>query len=314
MSYKKTISLIITILFSFNSVLYSAPIQFQRDTLRAKASALTAVSDIQRTLMVPILTVRIKMGYEDITITAGTARELSDALNAQVFKGEGISAGVVSDTQIEITITATNEKITADIGNIGELERAVLAALSSVLAGAAEPRSSSAGTTIDDLSDYDAEKLLANTLLDYSPTGEIAVPGDSQAIIVYSDALDSQALRDVLSSVEKGDRRYYLVNKSDQSNEGLIASLGIARGTFDHIFQEKDPATAIIKIKPVLDNIGISQVRVFASAEADIEAWREQGIEALIMILKHKRFEIISNYTEQHMEYIRIHELVLIAA
>jgi LmbE family N-acetylglucosaminyl deacetylase len=70
-----------------------------------------------------------------------------------------------------------------------------------------------------------------------------------------------------------------------------------------------------LSIASFLQTNNIRQGRVFAGTEADISAWSKQDlIEALVMLLKDKRFEIISDYSDKHMEYIRIHELVLIAA
>ena len=54
---------------------------------------------------------------------------------------------------------------------------------------------------------------------------------------------------------------------------------------------------------------------MLASTEEDLTAWSKQGIiEALVMMLKDKRFEVISDYSQQHIEHIRTHEQALIAA
>ena len=53
MFYRKIVSLAIVLLFSINSVSYSAPIQTQQDTLRATAASLTTAPDIQKALERP---------------------------------------------------------------------------------------------------------------------------------------------------------------------------------------------------------------------------------------------------------------------
>jgi hypothetical protein len=175
-------------------------------------------------------------------------------------------------------------------------------------------RSSSSGqiSYTYNINDIEASRLM----LSYSPTGVIHVDNESQAIIVYSDALqDSDALQQVLGSADKGNRRYYLVNKSDMSNEDLLSSIGVAKGVFDHAFQAKDSGTAVMMMKNVLERNNISQVRVFALSEEDFKAWsNETALEVLIMMLKDKRFEIITDYTERHADYIRAHIQALIAA
>ena len=55
MFYKKIVLWLVVVLFSFNSVSYSAPIQTQKQTLRTQASRLSLVGDIQRALETPSL-------------------------------------------------------------------------------------------------------------------------------------------------------------------------------------------------------------------------------------------------------------------
>jgi hypothetical protein len=185
-------------------------------------------------------------------------------------------------------------------------------------------KSSSAGTTIDGLSDYEAETLLANTLLDYAYTGTPAgiteINKESQAIIVYSDSLEqSPALQAIIRQSAGDSRKFYLVNKDEGiSADALLQSLNIDRAVFDrHVFNQNSLSAdqLALSIAGFLQTNNIRQGRVFASTEEDLSAWSKQDlIEALVMLLKDKRFEIISNYTEQHMEHIRSYEQVLIAA
>ena len=68
-------------------------------------------------------------------------------------------------------------------------------------------------------------------------------------------------------------------------------------------------------ITVVLQRNNIKQARVFAQAEEDLKAWSAQDvIETLIMLLKDKVFEIISNYADQHEDYIRAQDDILSAA
>jgi phosphomannomutase len=188
----------------------------------------------------------------------------------------------------------------------------------------ARTKSSSAGIAIDGLSDYDAETLLADTLLNYAYTGTPAgiteINNESQAIIVYSDSLEqSPALQAIIRQSAGDSRKFYLVNKDEgKSADALLQSLNIDRAVFERYVFNQNSLSAdqlALSIAGFLQTNNIRQGRVFAGTEADISAWSKQDlIEALVMLLKDKRFEIISNYTEQHMEYIRSYEQVLIAA
>ena len=168
-------------------------------------------------------------------------------------------------------------------------------------------------------SGYDAEKLLADTLLNYSPTGIISVPNESQAIVVYSDALkESPALQDIIRNSKGDSRKFYLVNKEDISAEALLSELNIDRDIFQRNVFTQNSLSAdqlALSIAGFMKANSIKQGRVFASTEEDLAAWSKQGlIEVLVMLLKDKRFEIISDYSQQHMDYIRTHAQALIAA
>jgi|GEM_PF-1585891 len=183
-------------------------------------------------------------------------------------------------------------------------------------------KASSAGTediVLKDLSDYDAQHYMTDFMLRYAPTGIIEVPKDSQAIVVYSDALkESPALQDIIRKSAGDNRRFYLVNKEDIVSDALLAELNIDKNIFErHVFYQNSmsPEQLALTIAGTLHNQNIKQGRVFASTEEDLSAWSRQGIiEALVMLLKDKRFEIISDYSEKHIEYIRTYEQALIAA
>ena len=185
-------------------------------------------------------------------------------------------------------------------------------------------KSSSAGTALSHLSDYDAERLLAGSLLDYkyigTPAGIIDAPNDSQAIIIYSDSLkESPALQNIIRLSAGDTRKFYLVNKEEGiSADELLSSLSIERDIFQrHVFNQNSLTAdqLALNIAGFLHANSIKQGRVFAGTEEDLSAWSKQGlIEALVMLLKDKRFEIISDYSQQHMEYIRTHAQALIAA
>ena len=178
----------------------------------------------------------------------------------------------------------------------------------------------SAGINLNNLSDYDAEKLLAETLLNYSPTGIIEVPRESQAVIVYSDALkESPALQDIIRNSAGDSRRFYLVNKEEHiSTDAFLAGLNIDKDVFQrHIFHQNSMTAEqlALAIAAALHNNSIKQGRVFASTEEDLSAWSKQGIiEALVMLLKDRKFEVVSDYSQQHIEYIKTYQQALIAA
>jgi len=175
---------------------------------------------------------------------------------------------------------------------------------------------SSSGISLNHLSEPEAVRFL----LDYAPTGIIEVSQDSQAIIVYSDSLtESPALQEIIRSSKGDTRKFYLVNKeSDTSADELLKSLNIDRNIFQrHVFTQNSltPDQLALTIAGMLSSNGIRQGRVFASTEEDLSAWSRQGIiEALVMMLKDKRFEIISDYSQQHTDYIKTHAQALIAA
>jgi ferredoxin-fold anticodon binding domain-containing protein len=102
------------------------------------------------------------------------------------------------------------------------------------------------------------------------------------------------------------------------SADELLNSLNIDKRIFEkHVFTQNSmtPEQLALNIAGTLHNQNIKQGRVFASTEEDLSAWRKQGlIEVLIMLLKDRRFEIISDYSQQHIEYIRAYEQVLTAA
>jgi len=194
--------------------------------------------------------------------------------------------------------------------------------LGKVLAGTTDDllKSSSSGINLKGLSDYDAQHLLAQTLLNYSPTGIIEVNRESQAIVVYSDSLrESPALQEIIRQSKGDTRKFYLVNKEQGvSADQFLAELNIDRDIFENYIFQQNSLTAdqlALVIASMLHSNGIRQGRVFASTKEDLAAWSRQGlIEALVMLLKDKRFEIISDYSQQHTEYIRTYDQALIAA
>jgi glyceraldehyde-3-phosphate dehydrogenase type I len=210
------------------------------------------------------------------------------------------------------------------LGKIGPVTDQVIPALVRALEDSDRYVHRYAAEAIDDLSDYEAETLLANTLLNYAYTGTPAgiteINNESQAIIVYSDSLEqSPALQAIIRQSAGDSREFYLVNKDEgKSADALLQSLNIDRAVFERYVFNQNSLSAdqlALSIASFLQTNNIRQGRVFAGTEADISAWSKQDlIEALVMLLKDKRFEIISDYSDKHMEYIRIHELVLIAA
>jgi hypothetical protein len=149
------------------------------------------------------------------------------------------------------------------------------------------------GMNLAEICDYSLQHMLSIALLTIAPN---IAEEEAQAVVVYSDALEySNALQDILRSFEKGQRRYYLVNKSNTSNEELLKQAGVSSGVFDHIFNETDPETAINRIMPVLAHQGISQIRVFALSDEDKIAWsRQRLVDVLLVILKNIEFTIMT--------------------
>jgi len=181
-------------------------------------------------------------------------------------------------------------------------------------------KSSSAGIAPEDAPDYNEQYLLANSLLNYAPEGIINVPLENQAVIVYSDSLaESAALQDIIRKSAGDSRKFYLVNKQDSvSAEDFLKGLNIDRDIFENNVFTQNLLSAdqlALNIAAMLSKNGIRQGRVFASSQDDLLAWSRQGlIEVLVMILKDKRFEIISDYSRQHTEYINTHVQALKAA
>ena len=174
--------------------------------------------------------------------------------------------------------------------------------------------------SLADIAEYSLQYHLTNALLKYAPEGIVAVNPDSQATIVYSDALrESKALQELLRLSANDNRKFYLVHKEDSvSAEQLLAELDIEKGIFErHVFHQNamTPDQLALSIASFMRANNIKQGRVFASTEEDLSAWSKQGlVDALIMLLKDKRFEIVSDHSQQHEEYIRTYEKVLIAA
>jgi len=176
------------------------------------------------------------------------------------------------------------------------------------------------GMNLADITEYSLQYQLANALLKYTPGGVISVNNDNQAIIIYSDALaESKALQELLRLSVNDTRKFYLVHKEESvSAEQFLAGLGIDKDIFErHIFHQNSMTAdqLALTIASTLHNNNIKQGRVFASTEEDLAAWSKQGlIEALVMLLKDKRFEIVSDYSQKHSEYIKAYEQILIAA
>jgi len=138
------------------------------------------------------------------------------------------------------------------------------------------------GKSLSRIADYSLQCILAE---------------ESQAVIVYSDALmDSKALQETLSRVNKGNRRYYLVNKSGMGDKELLQKLGLAEGIFDRVFKETSPEIAVEKILSALNSEGILQVRVVALEDKDSQAWskRKNIIDILLVILSSKEFDVMT--------------------
>ena len=166
-----------------------------------------------------------------------------------------------------------------------------------------EGKASSAGIT--DI--YQAQRQLISELLEYAPLGAIAVPQDNQALIVYSDALaNSKALQEAVVNINKagqGTRKIYLVNKQGLNKTsaefrqflGDLETKGITAKSFDFIFDNQNPGQAVNLLTPVLQRNNISQVRVFALTQEDMQAWsRQKLVDALILLLDSRQFVIFT--------------------
>jgi len=170
-----------------------------------------------------------------------------------------------------------------------------------------------------------SEDTAAKLLLRYPAVGiavsNIDVAEEKQAIIVYSDALkESPALQNIIKEAASDRRRFYLVNKEQETTEEFLTGLGIDKSVFEaHVFNKGSLSAEqlALAIGAHIRAQKFGPSKFFISAEEDsmaLERIREKGLEFLVMILKDKRFEIITDYTEQHAEYIRAHLQALIAA
>jgi hypothetical protein len=222
----------------------------------------------------------------------------------------------------------------SDISKIEVIETIPLTEYNETLPGFKTPdnKSSSAGhafrqagTALSHLSDYEAERILTDSLLGYefigTPDGLINALDDAQGIVVYSDSLiKSPALQDRIRQSAGDSRKFFLVlSKAEtMSADELLSSLNIDRDIFQrHVFTQ-DTLSAdqlALMVASFLRANKIKQGRVFTNTEEDLIAWSKQGlVEALVMILKDRRFELISDYSQQHTEYIKTHQQALMAA
>jgi hypothetical protein len=178
-----------------------------------------------------------------------------------------------------------------------------------------------ANLTLAEIANREVEHQFIKALLDYNPdiaidevASQITRIRNEQAIIIYSDALkESRALQEFARSfIVGGERKIVLINKSGLDNKALFDSLeikGISDKNFDDIIIQQNPDAIV---NTLVTKFNVKQMRIFALAEEDLAAWsRQKIVEALIMILKDKRFEIVSNYSELHRAYIKQHEEIL---
>jgi hypothetical protein len=185
--------------------------------------------------------------------------------------------------------------------------------------GNARIKTSSAGT-LDQLlgvtlSTSEAIDFVLN--YSYTPVGAEEVLSDMIGNVVYSDSLkQSEALQARVRQAQQTGRKFFLINK-ESHDLSFLRDLGIERSSFVHVLHQNSYSSIDIAkiVAGTLRNQGIKQVRVFATDSNDLEAWSNQDlIEALVLLLTDKRFEIISDYSQQHIDYIRTHQQVLIAA
>jgi hypothetical protein len=178
-----------------------------------------------------------------------------------------------------------------------------------------------AGTTLDELLETQLSKAEAVDFVinySYTPQGTEQIPQGLVGNIVYSDSLQqSEVLQYHIKQAQITGRKFFLVNKEQNQDLSFLKELGIDRSVFVHILHQNSHSSEDIAkiVAATLINHNIRQVRVFANTEDDLLAWSKQDlIEAFILLLTDKRFEIISDYSQQHTEYIRTHAQALIAA
>ena len=259
-----------------------------------------------------------------IEFEARDAKTLSSTLSANFMpRGYSFDMHVISKDKLRITRRfSSNRTESVDVSfNMPSSEMETLLAKILRLDGIDTDRgkTSSSGIDFSSMDEYTAEALLTKHLLDYSPKGEIAVDVSQQAIIIYSDVLkNSPALQDAIRAGNGDSRRYYLVNKEGVPAEEFLDGIGLAKSWFENYILDaegKSSVNIVDAITVVLQRNNIKQARVFAQAEEDLKAWSAQDvIETLIMLLKDKVFEIISDYADLHEDYIRAQEDILSAA
>ena len=270
-----------------------------------------------------IFKINIPGGLSKITFHADSAEKLAEVLNSNFTLQDGyhFQFSPLRRDQLNIErefLSGAKESVVLSLFNISDMERLLAQILRKDQHGSAV-KTSSSGIDFSSMDDYDAEALLTKHLLDYSPEDEIAVDVSQQAIIVYSDVLkNSPALQDAIKAGNGDSRLYYLVNKEGVPVEEFLDGIGLAKSWFEnYIFdaEGKSSVNIVDAITVVLQRNNIKQARVFAQAEEDLKAWSAQDvIETLIMLLKDKVFEIISDYADQHEDYIRVQGDILSAA
>ncbi|MFH1645981.1 MAG: hypothetical protein ABIB11_06130, partial [Candidatus Omnitrophota bacterium] len=167
--------------------------------------------------------------------------------------------------------------------------------------------------------DYSAQYQLANALLSYTPKGdEIVVQRDAQAIGIFvSELKRSDALRNYLLSIKPGQdtRTYYVLNDSSKTEKQIRSELGLDELNINLRFINKEKATQFEMRQLLLGKLrdkNITQLRLFASSDIDMNVWAARdSIEILLVVLEDKRFEIISDYSHMHSEYIKKYEVIL---
>jgi hypothetical protein len=183
-------------------------------------------------------------------------------------------------------------------------------------------KSSSSGTTLDELlgeklSPSEAIDFVLNHPYTFTPKGIENIARELVGNVIYSDSLQqSETLQHHVKQAQITGRKFFLINKEGH-NLSFLKDLGIGRSTFVHILHQNSNSPDDIAniVAATLINHNIRQVRVFASTQDDLKAWSKQGlIEALVLLLEGNKFAIRSDYSQQHIEYIRTHRQALIAA
>jgi aryl-alcohol dehydrogenase-like predicted oxidoreductase/oxalate decarboxylase/phosphoglucose isomerase-like protein (cupin superfamily) len=175
-----------------------------------------------------------------------------------------------------------------------------------------------ASTSLDELLGRTLSDAEAITwLLNYSYIPEAMEK--SEGIAVYSDTLkESPALQEEIRNSQASGRRFFLANKEHDQDIEFLKDLGIDKSSFEQILPKgsKSASDFALAIAATMKNNGIKRGKFIVSSQEDLEALKEVGflIEALVLLLKDKRFEIISDYSQQHMDYIRTHKQALVAA